>query len=126
MSSTHLRYLRFLLLGILTGLAVAPQALSQSGGAYDLSWHTNHGGGSPSAAGGAYSLGGTIGQPDAGASSGGAYSLTTGFWGIANLDQVVTPTPTPTPATRLANISTRLLVGTGDGALIGGFIITGT
>lgn len=35
-------------------------------------------------------------------------------------------TPTPTPAARLANISTRLLVGTGDDALIGGFIVTGT
>lgn len=31
-----------------------------------------------------------------------------------------------TPAPQLANISTRLAVGTGDDALIGGFIITGT
>ncbi len=52
-----------------------------------------------------------------------------------------TPTPTPTPSptptaapsatpgsspTVLGNISTRLSVGTGDNALIGGFIITGT
>ena len=44
----------------------------------------------------------------------------------------VTPTPTPTPtpsptplATKLANISTRLRVDTGDNVLIGGFIITG-
>jgi len=36
-----------------------------------------------------------------------------------------TPTPTPVPAS-LANISTRLRVETGDNALIGGFIITGT
>jgi hypothetical protein len=36
-----------------------------------------------------------------------------------------TPTPSPTPA-RLANISTRLRVETGDNALIGGFIVTGT
>ncbi len=36
-----------------------------------------------------------------------------------------TPTPTANPAT-LANISTRLLVGTGDNVLIGGFIVTGT
>jgi hypothetical protein len=35
------------------------------------------------------------------------------------------PTPTATPTT-LANISTRLPVQTGDNALIGGFIITGT
>jgi uncharacterized delta-60 repeat protein len=35
------------------------------------------------------------------------------------------PTPTPTPA-RLANISTRLRVETGDNVLIGGFIVAGT
>jgi subtilisin family serine protease len=42
---------------------------------------------------------------------------------------IPTPTPTPTPGsgpTVLGNISTRLVVGTGDNALIGGFIITGT
>jgi hypothetical protein len=38
---------------------------------------------------------------------------------------LVTPTPTPVPGT-LANISTRLRVETGDNALIGGFIVTGT
>jgi uncharacterized protein YkwD len=40
-----------------------------------------------------------------------------------------TPTPTPTPspgAPRLANISTRAVVGTNANVLIGGFIITGT
>ena len=38
-----------------------------------------------------------------------------------------TPTPSPTavPAARLANISTRLRVETGDNVLIGGFIVTG-
>jgi Cysteine-rich secretory protein family/SdrD B-like domain len=35
------------------------------------------------------------------------------------------PTPTPGP-TKLANISTRALVGTGANVLIGGFIVTGT
>jgi hypothetical protein len=141
---------RFLCATALLMLGVVPQAMSQSGGVYNLSWHTNDGGGITSATGGAYSLGGTIGQPDAGASSGGAYALTSGFWGIANPNPIVTPTPTatpkptptatpkptptatptatpsPTPKTVLANISTRLLVGTGDNALIGGFIVTGT
>jgi cytochrome c peroxidase len=37
---------------------------------------------------------------------------------------IPTPTPTPAPA-RPLNISTRLGVGTGDNAMIGGFIITG-
>jgi hypothetical protein len=66
-------------------LAVVPQAISQSGGVYDLTWHTNDGGGSTSAAGGLYSLGGTIGQPDAGASNGGVYALSSGFWGATNV-----------------------------------------
>ena len=101
MSSTHLRYLCFLLLEILTVLAVAPQALSQIGGVYDLTWHTNDGGGSTSAAGGAYNLGGTIGQPDAGAASGGAYALTGGFWGIANLPPPTAPTPSQVVSRKL-------------------------
>lgn len=37
-----------------------------------------------------------------------------------------TPTPTPTPAPRSLNLSTRMLVQTGDNVGIGGFIITGT
>jgi N-acetylneuraminic acid mutarotase len=36
-----------------------------------------------------------------------------------------TPTPTPIPATRATNLSTRLLVGTGNNVGIGGFIVTG-
>jgi hypothetical protein len=36
-----------------------------------------------------------------------------------------TPTPTPIPATRATNLSTRLLVGTGNDVGIGGFIVTG-
>ena len=75
--------------------AVAPQAISQSGGVYDLTWHTNDGGGITFANGGAYQLGGTIGQHDAGASSGGAYSLTSGYWGVTN--GIPSPTPTATP-----------------------------
>jgi murein DD-endopeptidase MepM/ murein hydrolase activator NlpD len=51
--------------------------------------------------------------------------------GIANFNldditlDVVCATP-PAPTAQLANISTRLKVGTGDEALIGGFIISGT
>jgi hypothetical protein len=44
-----------------------------------IDWHTIDGGGGTST-GGVYSVGGTIGQPDAGAMSGGAYTLQGGFW----------------------------------------------
>ena len=47
---------------------------------YDLSWFTIDGGGGTST-GGAFSLSGTIGQPDAGGPMvGGSFSLTGGFW----------------------------------------------
>jgi hypothetical protein len=84
-------------------LAVVPQAFSQTGGVYDLTWHTNDGGGTTSATGGAYSLGGTIGQPDAGAASGGAYALTGGFWGIANLPPPAAPIPSQVFSRKLHN-----------------------
>lgn len=45
-----------------------------------LDWSTIDGGGGKSA-GGAYSVSGTIGQPDAGLMSGGTYTLAGGFWG---------------------------------------------
>ncbi len=53
----------------------------QSG--YDLSWYTLDGGGATFSTGGSYSLGGSIGQPDAGSLSGGSYQLNGGFWGGA-------------------------------------------
>jgi hypothetical protein len=62
-------------------LAAAAQAAGQSGGPYDLSWWTLDGGGSTYSTGGAYSLGGTAGQPDAGLQTGGRYALSGGFWG---------------------------------------------
>ena len=55
-------------------------ALAQSGGIYDLSWSSLDGGGYTFSSGGAYTLGGTIGQPDAGLLSGGSYTLGAGFW----------------------------------------------
>lgn len=94
---------RLLWVTALLMLAVAPHSIAQTGGVYDLSWHTNDGGGSTSAAGGAYSLGGTIGQPDAGAATGGAYALTGGFWGIANLPPSTPPTPSAVVSRKLHN-----------------------
>ena len=76
-------------LGLL-GLALAlAAALAQTGAAeapldagYDLSWWTVDGGGATSG-GGAYTLSGAAGQPDAGILTGGGYTLTGGFWGGA-------------------------------------------
>ena len=48
---------------------------------YSIDWSTIDGGGGTST-GGVYSVTGTIGQPDAGAMSGGNYTLQGGFWGI--------------------------------------------
>jgi hypothetical protein len=62
-------------------LLLASVALAQSGNGYDLSWSTVDGGGYTFSEGGGYTLGGTIGQPDAGEMSGGGHTLQGGFWG---------------------------------------------
>jgi hypothetical protein len=62
-------------------LLLTSVALAQSGGDYDLTWSTVDGGGWTFSRGGAYSLGGTAGQPDAGLLTGGDYTLGGGFWG---------------------------------------------
>jgi hypothetical protein len=66
--------------------------LGTSGAGYDLTWWTVDGGGMMNVTGGAYTLGGTIGQPDAGVLSGGGFSLNGGFWvGGANQCKVYLP-----------------------------------
>lgn len=72
----------FLNLPGLRDLEGLPRAHAQSGGGYDLTWSTVDGGGYMFSTGGGYSLGGTIGQPDAGAMSGGNYALVGGFWAL--------------------------------------------
>jgi hypothetical protein len=64
---------------------------------YSINWYKIAGGGGTSS-GGAYSLSGTIGQPDAsGAMTGGNYSLTGGFWSLISVVQTVgSPTLTVT------------------------------
>ena len=70
-----------LLLASVTLRQAQDVALAQSGGSYDLTWNTVDAGGYTFSTGGDYSLGGTIGQPDAGVLSGGDYTLGGGFWG---------------------------------------------
>jgi hypothetical protein len=61
---------------LLAGVAVHAQV----GGGYELTWSTVDGGGATFSTGNGYSLGGTIGQPDAGTMTGGEYTLAGGFW----------------------------------------------
>jgi hypothetical protein len=80
-------------------LSAAPASLSARAGVaqgdYDLSWWTVDGGGGSSPPGSGYSLGGTVGQPDAavwaaGGGSATSYSLSGGFWvGSALQDYVI-------------------------------------
>jgi len=54
---------------------------AQTGGPFTIVTSTVDGGGATFSAGGPFSLGGTIGQPDAsGPMTGGAFSLSGGFW----------------------------------------------
>ena len=55
--------------------------LASAGGPYDLSWWTVDGGGYTFSSSGGYTLGGTVGQPDAGTMTGDDYTLGGGFWG---------------------------------------------
>lgn len=64
---------------------LAPIAFAQTGGGYNLTWNTVDGGGYTWSEGGGYSLGGTVGQPDAGVLQDGGYTLTGGFWGSATI-----------------------------------------
>ena len=50
-------------------------------GQYSIDWYTIDAGGGTST-GGAYTVNGTIGQPDAGKMSGGSFTLDGGFWGV--------------------------------------------
>ncbi len=70
------RRLPSLLVALLATMAAATPAH-----AYDpITWYSVDGGGTARAAAGGYTLGGTIGQPDAGVLASGAYSLRGGFW----------------------------------------------
>jgi hypothetical protein len=70
----------FLILTILTLAVLAGGEAPQAQGGYELTYWTVDGGGAESS-GGAYTLGGTIGQPDAGLLTGVRYTLGGGLWG---------------------------------------------
>ena len=63
-------------------------AASQALGQFEISWHTVDGGGVMNSGGGAFTLAGTIGQPDAQSPpvmAGGSFTLTGGFWPVASV-----------------------------------------
>jgi len=63
------------------GFAAAQGPTTERQVTYDpITWWTVDGGGHTWSSGGHYTLGGTIGQPDAGYLAGGAYTLGGGFW----------------------------------------------
>jgi hypothetical protein len=62
-------------------LCLAAMRASAQNDTYAIDWFTIDGGGGISTGGG-YSVSGTIGQPDAGLLTGGAFSLQGGFWGV--------------------------------------------
>ena len=61
-------------------------ALRAAAQPYSIDWFKVAGGGG-SSTNGQYSVSGTIGQPDAGAISGGSYSVVGGFWAIVSAVQ---------------------------------------
>ena len=67
---------------LLAALLIELGLSSSLGQSYSIDSFTIAGGGGTSA-GGAFTLNGTIGQPDAGTMSGGNYSLAGGFWGAS-------------------------------------------
>jgi hypothetical protein len=82
----RIRLLSLLLLVL--AVAILGVVSASALGGYTLNWWTVDGGGATSSTGGSYSLGGTIGQPDAGTSAGGTYALSGGFWGGGSLASI--------------------------------------
>ena len=76
----HWRSGRMLAAVLLISLLLSTIVLASTAQNYAISWSTIDGGGGTSM-GGSYALMGAIGQPDAGAMSGGEYTLAGGFWG---------------------------------------------
>jgi hypothetical protein len=83
----HVAGVIVVMLVVLTALVLALGRSSvtvvsgQTGGGYDLTWSSIDGGGYMFSTGQGYSLGGTIGQTDAGVLNGENYTMAGGFWG---------------------------------------------
>ncbi len=80
MKPLHIRVSKLFLVTLFVVLLSTSLIARASVPGYTLDWWTVDGGGTTSAAGGGYSLGGTAGQPDAGTLNGSGYTLEGGFW----------------------------------------------
>lgn len=96
----------------------ATSAFGQAGGAYELRSSTIDGGGVTSLSAGTYRVGATIGQPDAGAATGGSYVLDGGFWSGLGEITVATPTPTNTGTVLPTHTVTALPSATGTASAV--------
>jgi hypothetical protein len=85
---------------LLSAIVLATLASNAGAQNYSIDWSTIDGGGGTST-GGVYSGSGTIGQHDAGAMSGGSYSVVGGFWGL--IAAIQTP---GAPLLRIVNTGT--------------------
>jgi hypothetical protein len=111
----HLPRLSIYMILCLLSLLVALPVLAQTGGIFDLTWSTIDGGGGAASTGGGFSLGGTIGQPDAGVMAGGDYTLAGGFWGGGGIQENRPPTDI-----QLSNNT--IMEGQPSGSLVGTLI----
>ena len=73
-------FLLVLVLGTAAAGTLHPHAAAPDGG-FAIPWWTADSG-TCSSSGGSFRLSGTVGQPDAGAASGGSYNLHGGFMGV--------------------------------------------
>jgi len=86
---------------VLLALALDGVALSARAQPYEVRWFSVDGGGTARAAGGAFAVGGTVGQPDAGSTLASPYGIGSGFWAAtlaatgAELQLVATDSPDP-------------------------------
>jgi hypothetical protein len=74
---------------------ISALGIASASAQYSIDWYSVDGGGGTSS-GGAYTLSGTIGQPDAGTMAGGGYTLSGGFWSVVALQTPGAPLLTVT------------------------------
>ena len=102
--------------------ALAPAALAQP---YTIVWSTVDGGGHGPITGGAYSLQGTIGQPDAsGAITGGTYTIAGGYWvpGVGALAPTVAAATSSNLTATTVDLGSNVTADGGSGITARGFV----